>query len=136
VLVEREGERVNHKRLWRVYREAALCLKRKKRRHCVRVGSPRQQLSGANQEWALDFVHDVIAAGRTIRVLSDFARDNSPRFASTVRPVKTQPRIYPECAFLVCRQCLVRSHPCVVEFVAARAPENLTKLQRTTRRLQ
>jgi len=28
-LVEREGERVNHKRLWRVYREAGLCLKRK-----------------------------------------------------------------------------------------------------------
>jgi hypothetical protein len=53
VLVEREGERVNHKRLWRVYREAGLCLKWKKRRHCVRVGSPRQQLTGANQEWAV-----------------------------------------------------------------------------------
>jgi putative transposase len=25
VLVEREGERVNHKRLYRVYREAGLC---------------------------------------------------------------------------------------------------------------
>jgi putative transposase len=70
VLVEREGERVNHKRLWRVYREAGLCLKRKKRRHCVRVGSPRPELSGANQEWALDFAHDVLAAGRNIRVLS------------------------------------------------------------------
>ena len=70
VLVEREGERVNHKRLWWVYREAGLCLKRKKRRHCVRVGSPRQQLTGANQEWALDFAHDVLAAGRNIRVLS------------------------------------------------------------------
>src|SRR5271168_2822359 len=70
VLVEREGERVNHKRLWRVYREAGLCLKRRKRRHCVRVGSARQQLTGANQEWALDFAHDVIAAGRAIRVLS------------------------------------------------------------------
>ncbi|KAA6463408.1 transposase [Acidobacteria bacterium AB60] len=41
VLVEREGERVNHKRLWRVYREAGLCLKRKKRRHCIRIGLPR-----------------------------------------------------------------------------------------------
>jgi len=70
VLVEREGERVNHKRLWRVYREAGLCLKRKKRRHCVRIGSLRQPLTDANQEWALDFAHDVIAAGRTIRVLS------------------------------------------------------------------
>jgi putative transposase len=27
VLIEREGERVNHKRLYRVYREAGLCLK-------------------------------------------------------------------------------------------------------------
>ena len=70
VLVEREGERVNHKRLWRVYREAGLCLKRKKRRQCVRVGSPRPMLTGANQEWALDFAHDVLAAGRNIRVLS------------------------------------------------------------------
>ncbi len=39
VLMEREGERVNHKRLYRVYREAGLCLKRKKRKHCARVGS-------------------------------------------------------------------------------------------------
>ena len=70
VLVEREGERVNHKRLWRVYREAGLCLKRKKRKHCVRIGSPRPVLSGANQEWALDFAHNVLAAGRMIRVLS------------------------------------------------------------------
>jgi len=70
VLMEREGERVNHKRLYRVYREAGLCLKRKKRKHCARVGSPRVQLTAANQEWALDFAHDVVAAGRTIRVLS------------------------------------------------------------------
>jgi putative transposase len=70
VLIEREGERVNHKRVLRVYREAGLCLKRKKRRHCVRVGSPRPHLTGANQEWAIDFAHDVLATGRTIRVLS------------------------------------------------------------------
>jgi len=70
VLVAREGERVNHKRLYRIYREAGLCLKRKKRKHCVRSGSPRTALTAANQEWALDFAHDVIAAGRTIRVLS------------------------------------------------------------------
>ena len=70
MLVEREGERVNHKRLWRVYRDAGLCLKRKKRRHCVRDGSPRPVLSCANQEWALDFAHDALSAGRNIRVLS------------------------------------------------------------------
>jgi putative transposase len=70
VLVEREGERVNHKRLYRVYREAGLCLKRKKRKHCVRSGLPRPQLTALNQEWAVDFAHDVIAAGGTVRVFS------------------------------------------------------------------
>lgn len=70
VLAEREGERVNHKRLYRVYRAAGLCLKQKKRKHRVRIGIPLQQTTAANQEWALDFVHDVIATGRAIRVLS------------------------------------------------------------------
>jgi putative transposase len=67
--VEREGERVNHKRLYRVYREAGLCLKRKKRKHCVRCG-PAREPTGPNQEWALAFAHDMIATGRTIRALS------------------------------------------------------------------
>jgi putative transposase len=70
VLLKRDGLCVNHKRLYRVYREAGLCLKRKKRKHCVRSGTPRVALTAANQEWALDFAHDVVAAGRTIRVLS------------------------------------------------------------------
>lgn len=30
----------------------------------------RKELTGANPEWALDFAHGVLAAGRTIRVLS------------------------------------------------------------------
>jgi hypothetical protein len=31
--MERDGKRVNHKRLYRVYREAGLYLRRKKRKH-------------------------------------------------------------------------------------------------------
>lgn len=70
VLLRRAGERVNHKRLYRIYRQAGLCLRRKKRKHCVRLRAPLRQHTEANQEWALDFAHDVIAAGRKIRVLS------------------------------------------------------------------
>lgn len=70
ILVRREGVRVNHKRLYRVYPEAGLCLKRKKRRHCLRSGVALRLLTAANQEWALEFAHDMVAAGRTIRVLS------------------------------------------------------------------
>jgi putative transposase len=70
VLLGREGAHVNHKRVHRVYREAGLALRRKKRKHCVRVGTPLGTYTAANQEWALDFVHDAVASGRSIRVLT------------------------------------------------------------------
>jgi len=70
VLLQRGGERVNHKRVHRVYREAGLSLRRKKRKHCVRVGKPLLERTAANQEWGLDFVHDAVECGRAIRVLS------------------------------------------------------------------
>jgi putative transposase len=70
VLLRRSGEPVNHKRLHRVYREAGLAIRRKKRKHCVREGKRLVARTAANQEWALDFVHDAVECGRTIRVLS------------------------------------------------------------------
>jgi len=70
VLLRRSGERVNHKRVHRVYREAGLAIRRKKRKHCIRQGQPLLVRTSANQEWALDFAHDAVAYGRTIRVLS------------------------------------------------------------------
>jgi putative transposase len=68
VLLRRSGEQVNHKRLHRVYCEAGLMIRRKKRKHCVRVGQPLQARTSANQEW--DFLHDAVECGRAIRVLS------------------------------------------------------------------
>ena len=70
VLLQRAGERVNPKRVHRIYREAGLAIRRKRRKHCVRAGQPLVERTAANQEWALDFVHDVVECGRTIRVLS------------------------------------------------------------------
>jgi len=70
ILLDRSGERVNHKRLYRVYREAGLVMKRKTRKRLRRAGSPRPVLTGPNQEWALDFVHDAAESGRGFRALS------------------------------------------------------------------
>jgi len=61
---------VNHKRVWRVYREAGLSVKRRKRKRLVRVGRPLESAQVRNEEWALDFVADSIATGRTIRLLN------------------------------------------------------------------
>jgi putative transposase len=70
ILVAQSGMHVNHKRIYRVYREAGLPVRRRKRKRLVREGSPRVPLTAANQEWALDFVHDALACGRAVRVLS------------------------------------------------------------------
>ena len=43
---------------------------RKKRKHCARLGQPRRVWTAANQEWAVDFLHDAVECGRAIRVLS------------------------------------------------------------------
>lgn len=70
ILLPRNGERVNHKRVWRVYREAGLCVKRRRRKRLVRVGTPAVDATKANERWSLDFVSDGLASGRVIRVLS------------------------------------------------------------------
>ena len=50
VLLGREGEQVNHKRVHRIYREAGLALRRKKRKHCVRLSTPLGTYTAANQD--------------------------------------------------------------------------------------
>jgi putative transposase len=70
ILLRREGEVVNHKRLFRVYRAAGLSVKRKKRKRLMRVGLPAFLATRPNQQWSMDFVHDRMANGRSMRVLT------------------------------------------------------------------
>ena len=70
VVLEQTGTHVNHKRIYRVYREAGLMIRRRRRKRLLRAGFVRPVVNGANQEWALDFVHDAAESGRKFRVLS------------------------------------------------------------------
>jgi putative transposase len=70
IVLDQTGEHVNHKRIYRVYREAGLAIRRRARKRLLRVGSRRPSLSEPNQEWALDFVHDAAESGRKFRALS------------------------------------------------------------------
>jgi len=70
VLLEREGEAVNHKRLWRVYQEAGLSVRRRERKRLVRGKAGMPALCRPNQEWSIDFVSDALANGRAIRALT------------------------------------------------------------------
>jgi putative transposase len=66
----RRVEVANHKRVHRLYREAGLSLRRKKRKRIARQRPAVVLAQAANQEWAMDFVNDAMASGRHIRVLT------------------------------------------------------------------
>lgn len=65
-----EQKRCNHKRVERLYREAGLSLRRKKRKRLARHRTATEPAKAANEEWALDFVTDALASGRHVRVLT------------------------------------------------------------------
>ena len=72
VLLRREGWQVNVKRVCRLYREQGLQLRNKspKRRVKAKLRENRSPATGANQVWAMDFVHDQLFDGRKFRVLT------------------------------------------------------------------
>ena len=71
MLLCREGQAVNKKRVQRLYREEGLSLRgrrRKKRRAGLRVVLPGP--NAANQRWSMDFMSDALADGRRFRLLN------------------------------------------------------------------
>ena len=86
VLLRREGWPVNVKRVYRLYREQALQLRRKvpERRVKARLRAGRTVAIRVNQVWSMDFVHDQLATGRKIRVLTIV--DTFSRYSPAVDP--------------------------------------------------
>src|ERR1700693_3619829 len=71
ILLRREGWAVNRKLTYRLYREAGLAVRRRKRK---RIGpferKPLPKPTAANRSWSMDFVSDGLADGRRIRCLA------------------------------------------------------------------
>ena len=81
VLLRREGWAVNHKRVYRLYKQAGLNLrsKRPRRRKAAAHRMERPQLSAPNQSWSMDFVSDALFDGRKLRALTvvdNFTRES------------------------------------------------------------
>ena len=69
-LLSRRGHEVNVKRIYRLYVEERLMVRRKRRKRLARERVAEPRLTGANQEWAMDFIVDGLATGRMVRILS------------------------------------------------------------------
>lgn len=72
VLLQREGWRVNHKKVYRLYKDEGLGLRRRKprRRRAAMSRRPRVTLHRSNERWAMDFMSDALATGQQLRVLT------------------------------------------------------------------
>jgi transposase InsO family protein len=71
VLLRRDGEPSGINRIYRLYREEGLTVrKRRARRRAVGTRAPILVEAKANARWSLDFVHDQFACGRRFRILN------------------------------------------------------------------
>ena len=63
---------VNIKKTRRIYNELGLQLRNKnpKRRVKAKLREDRQEVAGPNEVWAMDFVHDQLALGKKLRILT------------------------------------------------------------------
>jgi len=72
VLLRREGWPVNHKRVYRLYREQGLALRLpvRKRKRAAQARVPVAEAAAPNDCWSMDFVADRLADGSAYRILT------------------------------------------------------------------
>lgn len=70
VLLGWRGHAVNVKRVYRLYREEHLAVRRRRRKRLARPAAAAARFTAANQEWAMDFVMDGLASGRGLRAFT------------------------------------------------------------------
>lgn len=79
ILLRREGIEVNHRKLYRLYKEERLTVrKRGGRKRALGTRAPMAIPRGPNQRWSLDFVSDALMDSRRFRILcviDDFSRE-------------------------------------------------------------
>jgi putative transposase len=79
LLLGREGIRLSHKKLYRLYREERLTVRRRGgRKRALGTRAPMAIPQDRNLRWSLDFVADTLMSGRRFRILTlvdDFTRE-------------------------------------------------------------
>lgn len=68
--LKEKGETSNHKKVYRIYKEEKLTLKRKNKKPRVKRMCDIVLAQLANELWAMDFVSDGLSGGRKIRTLN------------------------------------------------------------------
>ncbi len=79
ILLAQEGHHANHKKLYRIYAEEKLAVRRRKgRKRALGSRRPMVMPTRPTERWSLDFVSDSLSSGRRFRILcvvDDFTRE-------------------------------------------------------------
>lgn len=78
-LLRLSGVLVNHKKVYRIYVEEGLKVRRRLRRKLSFIRTPAAVPMMPNQRWSMDFMYDRLTDGRTLRVfnlIDDFSRES------------------------------------------------------------
>ena len=70
IVLRREGIGINHKKTYRLYKNAGLALRKRNKKKYEKRGMPERTASAANTRWSLDFISDRTRYGSNIRILT------------------------------------------------------------------
>jgi len=111
LMLERQGIKLNGKKLYRLYKEERLTVrKRGGRKRALGTRAPMAVPQDRNLRWSLDFVADTLVNGRRFRILTlvdDFTREC---LGLVVDTSLTGPRVARE----LDRIAELRSYPCMI----------------------
>ena len=77
-LLQRDGLRINRKRVYRIYKQEGLQVRKRCRKRERRLRKRLEPATYPCQRWSLDFVSDSISSGRrlrTLNVIDEFTRE-------------------------------------------------------------
>lgn len=90
IMLERKGMLMNHKKLYRLYREEGLAVRRRRgRKRAQGSRTPIPEALAPNGRWSLDFLSDTFGASRRFRIFAvndDCCRENLGLIADTSFP--------------------------------------------------
>ena len=117
---------MNHKRFYRIYRTAELQVRRRKKRHARYVrGATSPTVTAPNERWSMDFVHDTLANGRNVRLLTvidDFTAESIAIEIDSSLPARRVIRVLEQIA-------AERGYPATVKFDNGPAFSSLAMLK-------
>lgn len=69
-MLQQDGNAINHKRVYRIYTEEGLQVRKRRRKKVRLFRKPLEPATRPNERWSMDFVSDSLANGRRYRTLN------------------------------------------------------------------